>query len=157
MQNINVSEHISTWGFWFWCIPFRYKKYTEVRQKGDKMDLNLKDFLRKNSKSVVCIQRKGDIGKMIKYTADMCFPYNTRCFYLMQFSIIWFNFLNFYFKRTISLILLKRNVILKIYLISVRLPCIHNSIYRDPKLLPYIRNFQRLLNFIHLVSYHLSL
>ena len=24
MKNINVSEHISTSGFWFWCFTLRY-------------------------------------------------------------------------------------------------------------------------------------
>ena len=24
MKNINVSEHISTWGFWFWCFTLGY-------------------------------------------------------------------------------------------------------------------------------------
>ena len=27
MKNINVSEHISTWGFWFCCFTLRYTVY----------------------------------------------------------------------------------------------------------------------------------
>ena len=31
MKNINVSELISTWSFWFWSLPFQYNSQREVQ------------------------------------------------------------------------------------------------------------------------------